>query len=393
MEGSSRVKILHVNKFAYSKGGAEEYMLRLASAQRKAGNEVWVFGSLGKESGDADPATIDYPVIDFHAAHGVEKLSAVREVLWSRRAARSIRDVLADVKPDVVHVHNYAHQLSSSIFPAISASGALSVHTAHDYKLICPAYVATRRGHDCFNCSRRIDPRLLIDRCHHGSTAWSALVAAESTLNRALRILPDKIIAPSQFMFDRLADGWIDDSRLRMVRNPANSSGLTWVGGGPLLYVGRLSREKGIERLIRATVEAGLSLDVAGDGPLREELTAIANAEQVRFHGHIDQSDLADLRSRTTAQVVPSDWPENAPLSVLECVVDGVPVVATRRGGLPEFEDMGARIALVDEITADSLTAAVAQIEARPGDSGGLRVDLSWENHVSLLDAIYGGAA
>lgn len=385
------MRVLHVNKFAFSKGGAEEYMLRLAKEQRRRGDDVWIFGSTdGREVG-VDERTIDYRVIDFHSARGPEKVRAVEEVMWSRRAQRALADTMSEVRPDIVHLHNYAHQLSSAILPAISARGVRSVYTAHDYKLICPAYVANRGGTDCFKCADRISPTLLVDRCHHGSAPWSAIVAAEALLVRAKRMLPDAVIAPSQFMFEQLRSSWMGAQDITLVRNPAVSGGINWQGGGPLLYVGRLSREKGLRELVLAASELGWPLNIAGEGPLRSELEESADPRLVRFLGHISQEELAVLREGCRAQVVPSQWPENAPLSVLESVVDGVPVIATRRGGLPEFQELGARIALIDDVSANAFRHAVQVLDAVRPDLGELRDVLSWDRHLAAVDATYGG--
>jgi len=384
------VKILHVNKFAYSKGGAEEYMLRLAGRQQASGHDVTIFGSTNTRTSHSTVPIVNYDVLDFHSVKISSKGRAVREVMWSKRAAAAIRAVLNHLRPDVVHLHNYAHQMSSSILPEIAQSGARSVYTAHDYKLICPAYVANRKGADCFSCSRQLSPRVLVDRCHHDSLMWSTLVVAESLLVRSRGLVPDVIVAPSTFMLESLRQSWIGGSSLHMVRNPAETAGISWSRGKSLLYVGRLSREKGVSDLLRACADAGLHLDIAGDGPLRSELESYADPRLVTFHGHVGQDRLNELRSRCIAQVVPSQWPENAPLSVLECLVDGIPVIATDRGGLPELQGLSDSVSLVSEISASSLLKSISHLENTAPDLSQIRSQLSWDRHLQILSKIYG---
>ena len=386
------MRVLHVNKFAFARGGAEEYMFRLSDRQAEAGDEVAIFGS----AGDVNTTTtsrrlFDFRVQDFHAATSTtSRLRAAREVLWSTRAATSLSQAIEDFRPDVVHVHNYAHQLSSSIIDLMREQGMPVVATAHDYKLICPAYVANRKGQDCFACSHHVSAKLILDRCHHDDLSWSALAAAEAVVVRSKRLTPDHIIAPSQYMADALASSWVATIPISMIRNPAESVGLRWRGGGSLLYVGRLSREKGVEPLIQAAIEARIPLTVAGDGPLRGDLERSSDPTIVTFVGHLPADELARLRERCLAQIVPSEWPENAPLSALEAAIDGVPLIASPRGGLPEFANIGARVSFMNEITGASLQAAVRELDSRSGNMDLLRETLSWSRHLRLVTEVYG---
>lgn len=387
------MRILHVNKFAFPKGGAEEYMMQLAIHQVDRGDDVAVFGATKENTPlPREVQGYHYDVIDFHAASTVsKKLNSVQEVMWSNRAASAISSAVAEFKPDVVHLHNYAHQMSSSIIPAVRRHGSRVVATAHDYKLVCPAYVATRNGSDCFACSRGVSLKLLRDRCHHGSLAWSGLVAAEALLVRSRKLVPDAVVAPSRFMATALRESWMGESPIAIVRNPAVSSGLRWEGGTYLLYVGRLSREKGVEPLIRSCIEARIPLVVAGDGPIRAELEKISQGFAVEFTGHVGHTALMRLREKCMAQIVPSEWPENAPLSALEAAVDGIPLIASPRGGLPEFAEMGARIQYVDELSGKSLVHATRALNHLTDALENLRQELSWDNHLSKLDNVYRG--
>src|SRR4051794_25194465 len=104
-----------------------------------------------------DVRAYDASIPDFHAARGLrEKFDAATTVLWSRAAQHELDEVIEDFAPDIVHLHNYAHQFSSSILSLLKDRGIPSVASAHDYKLICPSYLGVRAGRDCFECSRRL---------------------------------------------------------------------------------------------------------------------------------------------------------------------------------------------------------------------------------------------
>lgn len=386
------MRILHINKFVYPKGGAEVYMLRTAAEQSKLGHEVAIFGARGASTQDLDIRVYNYDIADFHDVPTTQKPRVAGEVLWSNRAAAALGDVITTFRPEIIHLHNYAHQMSSSILDLAANRGVPVAHTAHDYKLICPAYVANVRGSDCFACSYRIAPKLLTARCHHGSLSWSALAGIEAQLVRKKKLVPKTIIAPSKFMATQLSESWLGkESHIELLRNPAQASGLTWEGGDRLLYVGRLSREKGLHSLIKAAFETKRPLDIAGAGPLREELERLAKdfSADVKFHGHIGTTRLQELRKFCAAQVIPSEWPENAPLSALEAIVDGVPIIASPRGGMPEYEALGARIQYAESINAENLELALQKVQRIEPNLTSLRQTLGWDEHISRLCTIY----
>jgi glycosyltransferase involved in cell wall biosynthesis len=392
------VRVLHINKFGWPKGGSDVYMLRACERLAELpGVDVGLWAANPQPEG----AVLSYEarIPEFHEVRGARaKVGAALNVLWSKRAARDLDEVISAFRPDVVHLHLYAHQFSSSIVRQLRDRRVATVATAHDYKLACPAYLAVRKGDDCFKCAHRISPSLVSDACLHGDRMWSSVAMAEAVLVRRLRLVPSVVIAPSRFMHDRLVDSWIAPlAEVRMIRNPAEPSGAEWVGGGDyLLFVGRLVAEKGIDELIRAikALQKPLRLVVAGDGPEREHLEAVAGHDgKVEFVGHVGQEQLFKLRRGCIAQVLPSAWPENAPLAALEAAVDGVPLIATERGGLSELFEIGARGALLRERTPDSWSTALDQlVDDTPLDVERLaqfREAVAWDGHLKELTSTY----
>lgn len=388
------MRILHINKFAYRKGGAEVYMLSLAERQAEQGHGVAVFGHLpdGISWGSENVQLFNAKVTDFHNAPVKTQARVAAEVIWNSRIRRELAGVLTEFCPDIVHLHNYSHQLTSSIVHEIFQQRVSLIHTAHDYKLICPSYLASVKHEDCFKCALGPSTKLIRQRCHHGSIAWSTVVGAETLLVRHRQLVPRTIIAPSKFMADRLKNSWLAPiATIHLIRNPLPDADSDWVGdGGYLLYVGRLSREKGVLELAAACEQLSVPLVLAGDGPERESLS-MYDGRWVTLLGHVDSQDrLRQLRRGCIAQVVPSVWPENAPLSVLEAVAQGVPVIASDRGGLPELEALGLPVVYLKSLDSIDLREALSRI-----DQGGtisapeLHGDLGWAAHLAAVEATY----
>jgi glycosyltransferase involved in cell wall biosynthesis len=387
------MRVLQVNKFGWPKGGADVYMLRLATALSGiSGIDVGVFAGspiVVEETVRAFPAQIR----DFWEQSGLARAGAASSVIWSHHAAVEIDQVLSEFRPDVVHLHNYAHQLSSSIVAMIRRRRIPMVMTAHDHKLICPAYLAVRKGADCYACSRHLNPVALRDKCLHDSLAWTATAFIESAVTRQGHHLPDVVIAPSPYLLRHLRSSWLASRvRLELVHNPAVASGVDWEGGGGyLLYVGRLSKEKGIASLLEWADACDVELVIAGDGPQRDELESSVrrSGQKARFTGHLDEQGLAKLRRSCAAQIVPSTVPENFPLAATEAAVDGVPLIVADRGGLPDLVRMGARGAIMSQASAAGLAEAVRVVGDGGGDLSRLRAALDLDGHCREVLAIY----
>ncbi|MGA2876656.1 MAG: glycosyltransferase, partial [Nitrososphaerales archaeon] len=114
-----------------------------------------IFGASPDYSFDVEYFPVEVP--DFHAAKSpINRVRAAGNVLWARKVSSSLEKVLNEFKPDIVHLHSYAHQLSPSIIGLLRKQNVPTVMTSHDYKLICPSYTAVRDGHDCFDCAVRL---------------------------------------------------------------------------------------------------------------------------------------------------------------------------------------------------------------------------------------------
>jgi glycosyltransferase involved in cell wall biosynthesis len=159
----------------------------------------------------------------------------------------------------------------------------------------------------------------------------------------------DLFLAPSDFTRRRLNEWGVPEGRIRVIRNfvPHVSTRLAPPGTFGL-YVGRLSEEKGLRSLLGALAQTGdPPFRIVGDGPLESELAALADRlrlARTQFVGRLDGNQVREMMREARFFVMPSECDENAPLGVLEAMASGLPVVLTRRGGLPELVDQGGGI-------------------------------------------------
>jgi glycosyltransferase involved in cell wall biosynthesis len=404
------MRVLHVNKFLYRRGGAEGYMLDLAELQAKAGHEVAFFGMDHPENPPL-PLAAHFPPhveLDLPPRRVYARVTAGARMIHSSESRRGIDAVLSRFRPDVAHLHNIYHQLSPSVLRPLVAHGVPMVMTLHDYKLACPSYQFLDHGRICEACLGGRFHHAVLRRCKDDSLVNSLLLAVESAAHRLTGAYDPvgTFVCPSEFMAGKMLAAGIEPARLRVLSHFVDLTGIEpkQEPGGPVVFAGRLAPEKGVDVLVEAIGLLGgeARLEVAGDGPERERLEALAGARapgRVRFWGRLSKERLLELLSRASVCAIPSRWYENQPMAVLEAFACGVPVVATGLGGLPELVEPGVDGEIVPADDPATLAKALGgtlrdQERAFAMGRAGLakmRQRFSPERHLEQLDGIYQG--
>jgi glycosyltransferase involved in cell wall biosynthesis len=294
-----------------------------------------------------------------HLHREVELLERDSALLGRARAAAGLlrgglapADVAAAVRltrARVVHAHNLNPTLGWRALAAARGAGARVVLHLHNYRLICAVGTCFTRGADCTRCHGRDTLPGVRLNCR-GTGAEAAVYGASLALwQRRIAACADAVIVPSRFARRRLEElgAPLPADRVHVVAHPVRSFAERSRAdrGAHALVSGRLAPEKGVEVAIDACRAAGLPLVVAGDGPLRSELERRAAGADVRFAGPLDRDRLAEARAAAALALVPSRSAETFGLSAAEAMADGVPVVASRMGALPELVDPGGLVA------------------------------------------------
>jgi glycosyltransferase involved in cell wall biosynthesis len=233
-------------------------------------------------------------------------------------------------------------------------------------------------GRVCEACRGRRYYRALLKRCRRGSILGSAAYALGAYLNDyAYRYdrLVARYITPSDFLQQKMISFGYPAAKFVRLPNAAFDPPPA-LGDSPpqlLLYAGRLAAHKGVDLLVRAAAGLELPVVIAGDGPERGRLEALAESlptGRVRFTGRLGRSELAGLYRLARLSVVPSRWFENGPLAVLEAYAQAVPVVGARIGALPEFIEEGRTGALFRPGDPDDLREVLRRCLADPKKLG-----------------------
>jgi glycosyltransferase involved in cell wall biosynthesis len=373
------LRVLHVNKFLYRRGGAEAYMFDLARLQTDAGDEVAFFG-MDHPDNDPMPYARHFPsYVEFRpptmTAGSVVRATA--RMLYSRSAETGIEAVLSDFRPDMVHLHNIYHQLSPSVLRPLARHGIPNVMTLHDYKLACPTYQFLDHGQICEACLGGHFFHAATRRCKDGSASASLLAAVESYAHGITRAYsPVRLfIAPSRFLAGKMKEANVFPDRMRVLNHFIDSAGIAAKAGAGkgFVFAGRLSAEKGVDVLIEAAGRLpAVTVDILGDGPTRPELERLAEQKapgRIHFHGRVDKQAVHKAMQAALAVVVPSRWYENQPMTILEAFACGVPVIGTSLGGIPELVSDGVNGYTVAPNDPAALAARMDEFASRPEDS------------------------
>lgn len=365
------MRILLINKFHYLKGGAERAYFDTARILTENGHSVAFFAMEHPENQATEWSRFFVSQVDYHdhSARFAAKLRAAASIIWNHEAAQKLEALIAEFKPEVAHLHNTYHQLSPSILWTLKKHGVRVVMTLHDYKLISPNYSLLVRGKIWDHTSGW---RAIFDRAVKNSYLKSLICAVELWLHRLIGSYRhvNAYLAPSHFLIEKFRSAGFPYPITHVVQPilpfPASP---TRAGGDYLLYIGRLSKEKGVETLIDAcgTLQGQVALKILGNGPeeahLRERAKHIPGIE---FLGY--QTGEAWERALTGAKalVVPSIWYENMPYVVLEALSRGKPVIATRMGGVPERIREGENGWLYDPGDVPGLVRSIQKLLLSP---------------------------
>jgi glycosyltransferase involved in cell wall biosynthesis len=366
------MKILMINSFNYLRGGAERCFLDLSDLLRGRGHEVIPFTmahprNLPSEYDDHFVSFIDFPTELGKSGLG-PKARVLERVLYSREAKRKVETLVEQTRPDIVHIHGFIHEMSTSILPALKAAGLPVIQTLHDYKPACPNTTFVSHDRICEACRGGRYYNMTRYRCKRGSLSASLLATAEMYFHEMFRLYEpnvDLFISPSQFLRDKMIEhglrtpitvipNFINPDSFQAVYEPENH----------FVYAGRLVRVKGILTLLGAMrqIKGDAVLNIAGAGELEGQLRRFVDEHQltnVRFLGHLDTAELARLIQRAVFTVVPSEWYENYSMTVIESLASGTPVVGASIGGIPE-----------------QITHGVNGLLFAPGDAAGLALQM-----------------
>ena len=355
------------NNYYYIRGGAERVLFEEKKILEAHGHQVPVFSQAHPHNETSEFSDYYVPFKDWRNISLLQKVPMALKLMYDHRTARGFNRFLEASKSNIVHTHNIYGGLTTSILDIAKRKGVPVVMTLHDYKLICPSYAMLNRGTVCEDCKGGSFILSMLNTCHKESLTASGVYCIESYLNKWLHKYDtiSYFICPSMFSLQKHAEHGISQDRLLHIPNFVNSSIYKpqYENGRYALFVGRISREKGIFTLLAAVEHLNIQVRIVGDGPLKAEYEDMAKSmSHVIFEGYKTGNDLKRLYEDAAFLVLPSECYENAPMTILEAYAYGKPAVGSRIGGIAEMIDHGKTGMLFEMGNAHQLAECIENL-------------------------------
>lgn len=370
------MKIVVANNYFYLRGGSERVMFDEIYSLIKYGYDVIPFSRSSDLNEISKYDEYYLPVTDYEKINSKEKIHAAVNVVYSYPMKVAFSKLLDAVNPSLVHAHNIYSGLTNSIIDASKMRDIPFIMTLHDLKLVCPSYLMLNHGNICELCVSGDFIHCAIQRCHKESIAASIVNTTEAYFNKIFKKYDwvSCFICPSKFLLEKVASAGYPRNKLLYVPNAIDSNTYrpNTQKGKYVLYVGRLSKEKGVLTLLQAFKRLNVPLRIAGTGPIQnecKEFVSLHDMNHVTFEGYCQGEKLEELFRQAAFLIIPSEWYENAPMSVLEAFAYGKPVIGSNIGGVPEQIIPGETGYLFEAGNTDALMEAVVSL---------------WENSIKI---------
>ena len=343
-----------LNNYYYLRGGSEKVLLGEVELLQNNGHQVAIFTRNFAKNLDSKYSPFFAPDLPLNSAiRSIWRAAFTsKELIYSSTTKKYLETLLKAFRPDIAHAHNIYGRLTTSVLDVFRKHNIPVLLTLHDYKLICPSYQLLNNGNICEDCKKRRYYMAVFNKCHKDSYVASAIYALETTMNKFLGKFDKSVsfyISPSNFLKKKCIEFGMPAFRVIHVPNFIYVDDYipNYNFKNYLIYFGRLSHEKGILTMIKAFEllnSKGVELLIVGDGPLREQLEAEAKVRglgNIKFLGYLANDRLLSVLAKAMASILPSEWYENGPMSVMESFAMGKPVIGARIGGITEMIENG----------------------------------------------------
>lgn len=363
------MKILQINKFFYLKGGSERYFFDLSRLLEEKGHEVVHFSMEDERNLPSKYSSYFVKNINLEKP-SFAQIGKIPRIIYSKEAQIKLENLIADTRPEIAHLHLIDRHLTPSIISVLERYKVPMVMTLHDYKIVCPNSTLFSHGKICERCKRGKFYQTFLQRCIKDSLAVSLVGCLEAYLHHFLKLYHkvNLFLAPSRFIKEKFEEFGVGEGRIVHLPLFLNFKQFEPNFGFEkpnyyFLYFGRLSKEKGLETILRTAGEfPRIRFVIAGEGLEERKLKFFVGENRlsnVEFVGYKERENLWKLVKNAIAILLPSRWYENQPYSVLESMALGKVVIGSRIGGILELIDDSKTGFLFEVENSDGLIAKI----------------------------------
>ncbi len=315
-----------------------------------------------------------------------QKLLLPFTTVFSLKSYREIRKIIKQNSIDIVHVHNTLPLVSYSAYYAAKKEGCKLVQTIHNFRLVCPNALFYRDGHICEECLEKGLHYGIKHSCYRGSKAQTAVVSVSLKLHRLLGTFkkPDAYIALTAFNKEKISSVVPPEKIFIKPNYLSLGNASTTVSNSPstdlqaifdtivpfsyYIYAARLEQVKGIFVLLEAFRNLpDTPLLLLGTGPDEEKVKAYIEKHRmkhVKCVGFMPHEHTLALLKQAKALIFPSLWYEGFPMTIVESLSCGTPIIASDTPNITETIHSGENGYTFATGSADALHHAVQAFSA-----------------------------
>lgn len=388
-------------------GGAELIAHYHAQAMQRSGMEACVFA--GDTMQPAPRYAMEETRYDgltvFRVQLRGDDFRVDYENFYHPQVEAHFEEVLERTRPDVVHFHNLIG-LSVGIIRRARRRGLRTVMTVHDHWAFCLKNTLLRQDGAicgdfarCAECQEHIDSEAI---------RRIPILMRQDFFAEHLADL-DFIISPSRYLAGAYMRAGVPPEKMRVIGYGIDTKRLTAVQRVPdptqrrFTFVGYLGEHKGVHVLLEAmrllASRPEIRLTIVGTGhlepALRERVKQQGLERQVHFAGKIGNDQIGAVLEKTDALILPSIWPENQPVTILEARAAGLPVIGSRIGGIPEIVEDGKTGLLFEPGNPRDLAKKIRELADHPalidafGQAGRARSTETFDTQAAQVMRLY----
>lgn len=343
------MKILLINNCHYRRGGADVVYLNTGDLLESRGHNVAYFSTKSPYNYPSPYSEFFIKDIDALKLNFVEQFVLMPRKLYSWQSSRNLKRLIDHFKPDLAHIHLYKGGLTAAILPVLRKRKIPTVITLHDYSLLCPRNIMIDgKGNICERCLTATRLNCVYHRCNRNNLYYSIVNYLEFVLNNNIfnpKNYFSKIICVSKFNYLKHSLHPLFGDRFMHLYNfypLLSQSNPNTQKGNYLLFYGRLAPEKGVMTLINTwkRLPKNVRLKIIGEGAMSAMIKneiKVNNLSNIEFLGFRKGEELFDYIRNASFVLVPSEWYENNPLTIVEAYSSGKPVIGSNIGGIPEL--------------------------------------------------------
>lgn len=356
---SRKKKVLIVHNYYQIPGGEDVVVANEKRMLEEHGNDVILYQRNNSE---------------LKGFSNVRKILLPFSTVFNIRTYRDIKKLIKDQQIDIVHVHNTLNLISPSVYYAAVQSNIPIVQTVHNFRLLCPGAIFYRDGKVCEDCVRFGLSCAVKHGCYRESRLQTAICVVSTMFHRMTGIYGKlNYICLTEFNKEKLLQfKQIESERIFVKPNFVKRTSEAVPDSqreNRFIFAGRIDKLKGMDILLNAWKLMGdkaPELIICGTGPMEEwckEYIAENNLASIEMKGFVPNSEVRKLIAKSKALVLPTQWYEGFPMSIVEAFSVGTPVVTSDLGNAGNLVTEGVT---GSKFTADSpkeLMQAVKRVE------------------------------